>query len=290
MPPLLIAYPVIDPVLVHLGPLPIRWYALAYIGGILAGWAGVRTLVARDRLWGARAHPSVPSIDDLVVYIAAGIIGGGRIGYVLFYNLPFYLAHPLDALTVWQGGMSFHGGLLGTALAMVIFARRAGVPLDSVTDPVAAVVPVGLCLGRLANFIKPELWGRPTDVPWAMVFPGSDGQPRHPSQLYEAGLEGTALFILLAMVIARGGLRRDGLVTAWFCIGYGTARIVCEFFREPDRQLGYLFEGATMGMLLSLPVIAVGLLLLVRALRRPRAADPPPRPTPARADSRRAEA
>ena len=283
MPPLLIAYPVVDPVLVHLGPLPIRWYALAYIGGIIAGWAGARFLVARERLWGTRRHPSVLSIDDLVVYIAAGIIGGGRVGYVLFYNLPFYLAHPLDALTVWQGGMSFHGGLLGTALAMVIFARRNGVPLDSVTDPVAAVVPIGLCLGRLANFIKPELWGRPTDVPWAMIFPGSDGQPRHPSQLYEAGLEGTALFVLLALIIVRGGLRRDGLVTAWFCIGYGVARIICEFFREPDKQLGTLFEGATMGMLLSVPVVVVGLLLLVRALRRPRADDPLTSAVPVRA-------
>ena len=271
MPPLLIAYPVIDPVLVRIGPLPIRWYALAYIGGLVGGWAGGRFLAAREHLWGTRTHPSVLSMDDLVVYIAAGIIGGGRLGYVLFYNLPFYLAHPLDALLVWQGGMSFHGGLIGTAIAMAVFARRNRLPLASVTDPVAAVVPIGLCLGRLANFIKPELWGRPTDVPWAMVFPGSDGQPRHPSQLYEAGLEGVALFVLLAVIIGRGGLRREGLVTAWFCIGYGLARIACEAFREPDRQLGYLFEGATMGMLLSLPLIAIGLLLLARALRRPRA-------------------
>ncbi len=273
VPPLLIAYPAIDPVLVRLGPLPIRWYALAYIGGLVGGWAGARILVARPRLWGTRPHPTLLSIDDLVVYIAAGIIGGGRLGYVLFYNLPFYLAHPVDALLVWQGGMSFHGGLIGTAIAMVVFARRNGLPLDSVTDPVAAVVPIGLCLGRLANFIKPELWGRPTDVPWAMIFPGSDGQPRHPSQLYEAGLEGVALFVLLAVIIARGGLRRQGLVTAWFCIGYGCARVACEIFREPDKQLGYLFEGATMGMLLSLPLIAIGLLLLARALRRPRAGD-----------------
>ena len=268
----LLAYPVIDPVLVRLGPLPIRWYALAYIGGLVGGWAGARFLAARDRLWGGRAHPTLLSIDDLVVYIAVGIIGGGRVGYVLFYNLPYYLAHPLEALFVWNGGMSFHGGLIGAALAMALFARRAGVALDSVSDAVAAVVPIGLFLGRVANFIKPELWGRPSDVAWAMVFPGSDGQPRHPSQLYEAGLEGMALFILLWVVIARGGLKRDGLVTALFCIGYGCARIACEFFREPDRQLGYLFARATMGMLLSLPLIAVGLALLVRALRRPRAA------------------
>ena len=277
MLPLLIAYPVIDPVLVNVplpvvGPLPIRWYALAYIGGLVGGWAGARFLVARPRLWGDRRHTSVPSIDDLVLYIAAGIIGGGRLGYVLFYNPVFYLHHPLDALQPWQGGMSFHGGLLGAAIAMLVFPRTDDARLDSVTDAVAAVVPIGLFLGRLANFIKPELWGRPTDVPWAMIFPGSDGQPRHPSQLYEASLEGFALFVLLWIVIARGGLRREGLITALFCLGYGCARIVSEFFREPDKQLGYLFEGATMGMLLSLPLLIVGAVLLVRAYRRPRAA------------------
>lgn len=273
MPPLLIPYPAIDPVMVHIGPLPIRWYALAYIGGLVGGWAGARFLVGRPTLWGARPHTTVLAIDDLVVYIAVGIILGGRIGYVLFYNLAFYVAHPLDILEVWNGGMSFHGGLLGTALAMVIFARRNDVALDSVTDTVSAVVPIGLFLGRVANFIKPELWGRPTDVPWAMIFPGSDGQPRHPSQLYEAGLEGLALLALLAIVIPRGGLRRDGLVTGLFCVGYGVARIVSEFFREPDKQLGYLFHGATMGMLLSVPLILVGVALLVRAFRRPRALD-----------------
>ncbi len=273
MPPLLIAYPVVDPVLVRLGPLPIRWYALAYIGGLVGGWAGGRFLVARPRLWGTRQHTSVMAIDDLVVYIAAGIIGGGRLGYVLFYNPGYFAGHPFEALQLWNGGMSFHGGLLGAALAMVIFAHRVGVRLDSVTDTVAAVVPIGLFLGRIANFIKPELWGRPTDVPWAMIFPGSDGQPRHPSQLYEAGLEGSALFALLWIVIYRGGLRRDGLVTALFCIGYGLARIASEFFREPDRQLGYLFQGATMGMLLSIPLLAVGALLLWRAFRRPKADD-----------------
>ncbi len=278
MPPLLIAYPVIDPVLVNVPvpffhPLPIRWYALAYIGGLIGGWAGARYLVGRPRLWGTRPHTSLLSIDDLVVYIAAGIIGGGRLGYVLFYNLPFFLEHPLEIPTVWTGGMSFHGGLLGAALAMVIFARRNRVALDGVTDAVAAVVPIGLFLGRLANFIKPELWGRPTDVAWAMVFPGSDGQPRHPSQLYEAGLEGLALFALLWIVIGRGGLRRDGLVTALFCIGYALARIVAENYRQPDVQLGYFSGQTTMGMLLSLPVLAVGVLLLVRAYRRPRAGD-----------------
>lgn len=272
---LLIAYPAIDPVLVHVGPLPIRWYALAYIAGLVLGWAGARFLVGHPRFWGNRRHTSVASIDDLVVYIAAGIIGGGRIGYALFYNPAYYAAHMLEALQLWNGGMSFHGGLFGAALAMAIFAWRNGIALTSVTDTVAAVVPFGLCFGRLANFIKPELWGRPTDVPWAMIFPGSDGQPRHPSQLYEAGLEGVALLVLLWVVIARGGLRRDGLVTALFCLGYACARIAAEGFREPDRQLGYLWEGATMGQLLSLPVLLIGLLLLVRACRRPADQNPP---------------
>ncbi len=275
MPPLFIAYPVIDPVLVHLGPVPIRWYALSFIGALLSGWVGARFLFGRPKFWGARPHASVMSMDDLVVYMAVGIILGGRIGYILFYNLPFYRAHPLDMLFVWNGGMSFHGGLLGAVIAMVIFAWNNNVSALSVTDVVASVTPVGIVLVRLANFIKPELWGRPTDVPWAMIFPGSDGQPRHPSQLYEAGLEGVVLFTLLWIVIYRGGLRRDGLLTALFCMGYGAARIACEFFREPDKQLGYLFHGATMGMLLSLPLILAGLVLLARALYRPRAADSP---------------
>ncbi len=276
MPLALIPYPIIDPVLVHVGPLPIRWYALSFIGALLAGWTGTRYLYARPRFWGLRAHPTVLAMDDLVVYMAAGIILGGRIGYILFYNLPFYLIHPLDMFIVWNGGMSFHGGLLGAIIAMSIFAWRNGVSVLGVTDAVAATVPVGIVCVRLANFIKPELWGRPTDAPWAMIFPGSDGQPRHPSQLYEAGLEGVVLFIVLAIVISRGGLRRDGLVTALFLIGYGMARIASEFFREPDKQLGYLFHGATMGMLLSVPLILAGLALMVRALRLPRAADPMP--------------
>ena len=276
MPLALIAYPIIDPVLVHIGPLPVRWYALAFIGALVAGWSGTRYLYGRPRFWGMRAHPTVLAMDDLVVYMAAGIILGGRIGYILFYNLPFYVAHPLDMFTVWNGGMSFHGGLLGAIVAMSLFAWRNGVSVLSVTDAVSATVPIGIVCVRLANFIKPELWGRPTDVPWAMIFPGSDGLPRHPSQLYEAGLEGVVLFIFLALLISRGGLRRDGLVTALFLIGYGTARIICEFFREPDKQLGYLFHGATMGMILSVPLILFGLALLVRAMRRPRAADPVP--------------
>jgi len=263
-----IPYPIIDPVLIHIGPLPIRWYALAYIGGLILGWAYARALAARDSLWNGAPHPTPQSLDDLLVYCALGVVVGGRIGYVLFYNLPFYMAHPEEIPAVWKGGLSFHGGLAGAAIGIYLFALRYRVPLLSVFDIGCAVVPIGLFLGRIANFIKPELWGRPTDVPWAIVFPEAGPLTRHPSQLYEAGLEGLVLFILLALAIRFGALKRPGLVSGMFGIGYGMARIICEFFREPDPQLGFLFGDATMGMLLSLPLIAIGLLVLIVALRR----------------------
>jgi phosphatidylglycerol---prolipoprotein diacylglyceryl transferase len=263
-----IPYPIIDPVLIHVGPLPIRWYALAYIAGLILGWAYARALAARESLWNGTPHPTPQSLDDLLVYCALGVVVGGRLGYVLFYNLPFYMAHLDEIPAVWKGGMSFHGALAGTALAIYLFARRYRVPLLSVFDIACAVVPIGLFLGRIANFIKPELWGRPSDVPWAMVFPEAGPLPRHPSQLYEAGLEGLALFIVLAIAIRLGALKRPGLISGMFGIGYGIARIICEFFREPDPQLGFLFGDATMGMLLSLPLIAIGLVVLIVGLRR----------------------
>lgn len=260
-------YPQIDPVLVELGPFPIRWYALAYVAGLVLGWAYAKALVRPDRLWGGLPRPSPASIDDLVVYIAVGIIGGGRLGYVLFYNPWFYLANPLDIVALWKGGMSFHGGLVGAGLAMVLFARRRLVPVLSVSDTVSCVVPIGLFLGRLANFIKPELWGRPGDVPWAMAFPGAGPDCRHPSQLYEAGLEGLLLLLVLAIAVQLGAFRRPGLATGLFSAGYGLARITAEFFREPDPQLGFLFGGATMGMLLSVPLVLLGLVLIARCVR-----------------------
>jgi phosphatidylglycerol---prolipoprotein diacylglyceryl transferase len=267
---LLIPYPQINPILVNIGPLPIRWYALAYIAGLIFGWAYVRHLVGKDALWGGVPRPTPASIDDLIVYVAFGIIIGGRLGYVLFYNPAFYVAHPGEIVALWKGGMSFHGGLIGAALGIVLFARQVKAAVLSVMDVTAAAVPIGLFLGRLANFIKPELWGRPTDVAWAMVFPGSDGLPRHPSQLYEAGLEGILLFIVLYVAIRLGALRRPGLATGIFALGYGAARIICEFFRQPDPQLGYLFAGATMGMILSLPLLAAGIGFIAFALSRRR--------------------
>jgi phosphatidylglycerol:prolipoprotein diacylglycerol transferase len=266
-----LAFPAIDPVLVTIGPLPIRWYALAYITGLVLGWAYARALVKHKSYWGSLSPPSPGDIDDFLAYAAMGVILGGRIGYVTFYNPGFYLAHPAEILALWKGGMSFHGGLAGTLLAIFLVAKRKGIPVLSLADVSAAAVPIGLFLGRIANFIKPELWGRPAEVPWAVVFPGAGPLPRHPSQLYEAALEGAALFILLYAAIRLGALQRPGLVAGLFATGYGAARIICEFFREPDPQLGFLFGGATMGMLLSLPLIAAGIPLIIRASRRPSA-------------------
>ena len=269
MPIAAIPFPQIDPVFFSIGPLPIRWYALAYMVGLLAGWLYARALVKNDRHWGPIRRPSADSMDDLLIYAAFGVILGGRLGYVLFYNFDYFLANPSKILAVWEGGMAFHGGLAGAALAIWLFARRHKVSALTVTDICAAVVPVGILLGRLANFIKPELWGRVSDASWAMVFPGAGPLPRHPSQLYEAALEGLVLLALLYIATRMGALKRPGLVTGLFGAGYGIARIICEFFREPDPQLGFLFGGATMGMLLSIPLILVGIWLIWLASRRP---------------------
>jgi phosphatidylglycerol:prolipoprotein diacylglycerol transferase len=267
--PFLLAFPSIDPVLINIGPLPIRWYALAYIAGLSLGWLYARALVTRKAFWGGPSPLNPLDIDDLLFYVAMGVIFGGRFGYVVFYNASFYLAHPAEVFAVWKGGMSFHGGLAGTALAIYWLAKRKHLPVLSLTDICAAAVPIGLFLGRIANFIKPELWGRPSDVSWAMVFPGGGPLPRHPSQLYEAALEGLVLFVVLYIAVRLGSLRRPGLTAGIFAAGYGIARIICEFFREPDPQLGFLFGGATMGMLLSLPLIAAGAALIDHARRTP---------------------
>lgn len=262
MPVLVLPYPQIDPVLFTLGPLPIRWYALAYIAGLILGWWYARHLVRNEALWRGQPRPDVASLDDLLIYVAFGVIVGGRVGYVLFYNVEFFFANPLKVFAVWEGGMAFHGGLVGAALAVWLFARRYAIPALTVADICCAVVPIGIGLGRIANFIKPELWGRPTDVPWAMVFPDAGPLARHPSQLYEAATEGLLLLVILALAIRAGWLARPGMVSGLFAIGYGLARIFCEFFREPDPQVGFLFGGATMGMLLSVPLIAVGIVLI----------------------------
>ena len=276
MPTFAIAFPVIDPVALQLGPLSVKWYGLAYVVGLLGGWWYARRLVSSEPLWAGRARPKADELDDMLLFVALGVVLGGRLGFVLFYDLARYLERPQDILAIWQGGMSFHGGLIGAATGLWLFARRRGYPALSVFDLAAAVVPIGLFLGRIANFINAELWGRPApDVPWAMVFPGGGPLPRHPSQLYEAFSEGLLLFILLALLVRAGGLKRPGFVAGVFGMGYAVARIVCEFFREPDPQLGFLFGtsvdalsgGITMGMLLSLPLFAAGLVLVLRARR-----------------------
>jgi phosphatidylglycerol---prolipoprotein diacylglyceryl transferase len=260
-------YPEIDPIAFSIGPVAVHWYGIAYVAGILLGWLYARRLIETRRLWAGEAPMTRTQLDDFLVWAAVGIILGGRVGYILFYDFPAVAANPLRALQVWNGGMSFHGGLAGTTLAMILFARRNGIAVWSLFDIVAAVVPIGLFFGRIANFVNGELWGRLSDAPWAVIFPEAGPFARHPSQLYEAGLEGVVLLVVLATAIyAFGALKRPGLVTGIFVAGYALSRITVEFFREPDPQLGYLFGGwLTMGMLLSLPMLALGLWAIFRA-------------------------
>jgi phosphatidylglycerol---prolipoprotein diacylglyceryl transferase len=269
MSPLILQFPNIDPVLIQLGPFAIRWYALAYIAGILLGWLYARAIIRNERLWGGPAPMTATDFDDFIVWVTLGVILGGRIGYVLFYNPDYFAAHPLEALQLWKGGMSFHGGFTGCVAAVVLFAKSRGLPVLSLGDVTCAVGPIGLFLGRLANFINGELWGRPADVSWAMVFPTGGPIPRHPSQLYEAALEGLLLFVVLGLLVRSGALKRPGLIIGAFAIGYALTRSFAELFREPDAQLGFLWGGLTMGMLLSLPLLLFGIVLVVLALRRP---------------------
>jgi phosphatidylglycerol:prolipoprotein diacylglycerol transferase len=267
MPVFALPFPVIDPVALQLGPLSIKWYGLAYVVGLLGGWWYARKLAAAETLWGGRRRPEVDSLDDFLLFAALGVVIGGRLGFVLFYNLPEYLASPLEIFAVWKGGMSFHGGLMGAAAGLWVFAIRRGYPPLSALDLGAVVAPIGLFLGRIANFVNGELWGRPApDVPWAIVFPHGGPVPRHPSQLYEAFSEGLLLLVLLMILARVGGLRRPGLAAGLFGMGYAIARTTCEFFREPDPQLGFLFgtNWLTMGMVLSVPLFLAGLYLVLR--------------------------
>jgi phosphatidylglycerol:prolipoprotein diacylglycerol transferase len=270
MPLLLINFPSFNPIAIAIGPFAIRWYALAYIGGIVIGWLYARSLVKKERLWGGPAPMSLVQLDDFILWVTLGIILGGRTGYVLFYNLPFFIEHPAAIFRLWEGGMSFHGGFMGCVVAVMWFASRNGISILSLGDITTAVGPIGLFLGRLANFINGELWGRPADasLPWAMIFPTGGDIPRHPSQLYEAGMEGILLFTVLAVMIRLGALKRPGLILGSFILIYGLTRIIGEHFREPDPQLGFLWGGLTMGMLLSIPMLIVGFILIVRAVRR----------------------
>lgn len=267
--------------------LALRWYALAYLAGLLAGFFIVRSLMRRAALWPGDRAPMAPErTEDLLTAIILGVILGGRLGFVFFYQPGYYLSHPAEILKVWEGGMSFHGGFLGTVVAGLWFCRRHGVPPMQLSDAMALVAPVGLFFGRLANFVNAELWGRPTDLPWGVIFPGEAAQDcagylpgacaRHPSQLYEAGLEGLVLGLLLLVLVRAGALKRPGLITGIFLLGYGLARFAVEFVRQadaqfitPDNPLGYAVQaggfGLSMGQVLSLPMIAAGLWFWRRA-------------------------
>jgi len=255
---LVLPFPDIDPIAVALGPIAIRWYSLAYIVGLVAGWRYCRRLAARPP---KAIDPD--AFDDFLLWATLGVVLGGRLGYVLFYKPAFFIDNPLEVFVLWRGGMSFHGGAAGVILAIILFARKRGVSWLSLGDLVGCAAPIGLFLGRLANFVNGELYGRAADVPWAMVFPFDPEQvPRHPSQLYEAALEGIVLFLLLYLLARRGWLERPGAIGGAFLAGYGLARIVVEFFREPDAHLGFLLGFTTMGQVLSLPLVIAGAILI----------------------------
>jgi phosphatidylglycerol---prolipoprotein diacylglyceryl transferase len=275
-------FPEIDPIALQFGPLAVRWYGLAYFAGILIGWWYARRLVSNETLWGGKPAPlTIADIDDFLLWLVIGIVLGGRVGYALFYQPGSYLGDPFGFFRLWEGGMSFHGGLLGTILAMTIFALRRGIPMLSLFDVAAASVTFGLFFGRLANFINGELWGHVTDVPWGVVFcnrliEAANGGvcpagplPRHPSQLYEAALEGLVLFAVLRL-LTHGfkSLTRPGMTGGAFIAGYGLARILVEFVREPDPQLGHIAGFLTMGMILSIPMVLIGLGAIAWAGRR----------------------
>jgi len=264
MPLFAIPFPAIDPVAISLGPFAIRWYALAYIVGLLIGWRYCLALTKRP--------PGVvgrQDVDDFLVWATLGVVLGGRIGYVLFYKPGYYFFHPIEALYVWHGGMSFHGGALGVTIALLLFTRARKIPLFAFSDIITEAIPIGLFFGRIANFINGELYGRPSQVPWAMIFPNGGPVPRHPSQLYEAACEGILLFLLLFVAERLSARHRPGMISGLFLVGYAVARMSGEFFREPDAQLGFLIFGTTMGQLLSIPVLIAGVAIILWAQRAP---------------------
>jgi len=277
-----VPFPEIDPVLVHIGPLAIRWYALAYIGGILLGWRYATGLLKNAKLWTHRPAPFTPEkMDDLILWITLGVIVGGRLGHVIFYTPDMIWKNPIGILKTWEGGMSFHGGVIGVSIAMIVFAWRNKLDLFRIADVISAAYPIGHFLGRIANFINGELWGRPTDLPWGMVFCNAQivksygycpaGMvPRHPSQLYEAAFEGLLLFLILRWAThgAKLGNRR-GVITGIFVLFYGLFRIVIENVREPDAGMPNFPFGLTMGMILSVPMVLGGIYLIWRGMREP---------------------
>ena len=255
---LAIAFPNIDPIIFSVGPLSIRWYALSYIAGLLIGIKYIGYFVSKTPYAMDRKNT-----EDLLVWLTLGVILGGRLGYVLFYNIEFYLINPIAVFKVWEGGMAFHGGLIGVISAIIIFCRQRKLNILAVSDAVACAAPIGLFFGRIANFINGELIGRITDVPWAMIFPRGDRELRHPSQLYEAGLEGLLLFICLFLLSRNDSLRaKPGFLSGVFIFGYACSRVFVEFYREPDSHIGFLFNIFTLGQFLSLPLFFLGIYLM----------------------------
>jgi len=254
-------FPTIDPVFLSIGPLQFRWYGLMYVLSFIITYFLIRSEVARKKL-----SLTTDDIADLVFYGAMGVVLGGRFGYILFYNLGFYLTNPLKLLAVWEGGMSFHGGALGVLLAFILYARRKKLPFPTLMDMASLCAPVGLGLGRIGNFINGELYGRPTSVSWGMIFPGSDGVPRHPSQLYEAFLEGLVLFFIVRFMSRSS--KNAGVSTWTFVAGYGLFRFIVEFFRQPDAQMGLFFGLISMGQMLSLPMFLLGSFMVFRLSRQ----------------------
>ncbi len=258
-------FPNIDPVALSLGPLHIRWYALAYLVGFLAGWQYCLRLARKSK----EVRPDEGDVDDFLTWAIIGVILGGRLGYVLFYQSNLYLHDPLAALRIWEGGMSFHGGALGVILALILFAWRRKIELFRLSDMVVQVVPIGLFFGRIANFINGELYGRAAEIPWGVRFPHGGDVLRHPSQLYEAALEGLALFILLFVLSRFEAVRaRPGIISGVFLIGYAAARGFVELFRQPDAHLGFIWGHISMGQILSAPMILAGLLIIALAVRK----------------------
>ncbi len=272
-----IPFPNLDPVALQIGPIAIKWYGLAYLAGLLLGWLYIRRLLSEPHLWAGDKPPFTPAmVDDLLLYITAGVVLGGRLGFVIFYEPSYYLANPQDIIAVWKGGMAFHGALVGCAIAIWAFAYRNNVSPWSTGDLVTAAVPIGLFFGRIANFINGELFGRPTTMPWGMVFPEAaihypsvEPTPRHPSQLYEAALEGLVLFLVLRLLTHHfGALKRPGLVSGVFLMGYALARSTAELFREPHFAHAFNIGPLTPGIVYSIPMFLLGAFVVRYALGR----------------------
>ena len=257
----------IDPIAISIGPINIYWYGIAYMMGMILGLFYAKKIVSYQKN-SCDLNITKEDIDEIFLWIVFGIILGARFGYILFYNFNFYLSNPISIFTLWEGGMSFHGGASGVIIAIAAYSWKKNKPFLELGDVICAVVPIGLFFGRIANFINGELWGKVTSAPWGIIFPKADQNPRHPSQLYEAGLEGILLFIILAILISNKGLQKKGLISGSFLFIYSFSRILIEFFREPDKHIGYIFPYLTMGIILSIPFLLLGLFLIATSYKK----------------------